>query len=226
MKRILIVLTLIVVLALSFTACGGADITISEDGYWVINGEKTDVLAKGEKGDTGDTGLQGEKGDKGDKGDTGSSVVVDENPLGLDFFPKDDGTYAVEIGKAKYLSRIEIPATYKGKPVTEIGNRAFYDCYNLTSVVIPDSVTSIGSSAFYYCYRLTSVEIGDGVTSIGDEAFYSCGSLTSVEFKDTSTWYYTRSSDYTGGSAIDVTDTARNATYLKSTYYNKYWYKE
>ena len=56
-------------------------ITISEDGFWVINGTKTEYLAigqdgaqgeKGDKGDKGDTGAQGEKGDKGDKGDTGA----------------------------------------------------------------------------------------------------------------------------------------------------------
>jgi hypothetical protein len=92
--------------------------------------------------------------------------------------------------------------------------------------VIPDSVTSIGSYAFYWCDNLASVVIPDSVTSIGDDAFCNCDSLTSVEFKDTSTWYYTSNSDYTGGRAIDVTDTARNAAYLTSEYYNKYWYKE
>ena len=41
---------------------------ISDDGYWVINGQKTDKVAKGEKGDRGDRGLQGETGAKGADG--------------------------------------------------------------------------------------------------------------------------------------------------------------
>ena len=36
---------------------------------------------------------------------------------------------------------LEIPLTYDGKPVTSIGDRAFWKCTNLTSVTIPDSVT-------------------------------------------------------------------------------------
>ena len=66
--------------------------------------------------------------------------------------------------------------------VTSIGNRAFSECYSLTSVTIPDGVTSIGDYAFSYCTDLTSVTIPDSVTSIGDYAFVSCTSLTSITF--------------------------------------------
>ena len=71
-----------------------------------------------------------------------------------------------------------IPSTYKGKPVTSIGDSAFYACNDLTSVTIPNSVTSIGDFAFYNCTSLTSITIGDSVTSIGDLAFDGCKSLT------------------------------------------------
>ena len=64
--------------------------------------------------------------------------------------------------------------------VTNIGNRAFGDCYVLTSVVIPDSVATIGYSAFDSCDALTSMVIPDSVTSIGNDAFYHCDALTSV----------------------------------------------
>ena len=40
---------------------------------------------------------------------------------------------------------LNIPSTIEGKPVTSIGDKAFYECSNFTgSLVIPDSVTSIG----------------------------------------------------------------------------------
>ena len=55
-------------------------ITISEDGYWVINGEKTNYKAigtdgkdgaDGKDGTDGKDGVDGEKGDKGDTGEQG-----------------------------------------------------------------------------------------------------------------------------------------------------------
>ncbi len=48
-------------------------VSISEDGYWVINGEKTDVKAQGDKGDKGDKGDPGAAGQNGADGKDGTS---------------------------------------------------------------------------------------------------------------------------------------------------------
>ncbi len=77
-------------------------------------------------------------------------------------------------------SELVIPATYQGAPVTAIGDRAFFVCSNLTSVVIPETVTSIGEWAFSSCSNLTSIVIPEGVASIGEWAFDGCSNLTSV----------------------------------------------
>jgi len=65
---------------------------------------------------------------------------------------------------------------YNGKTysVTSIGDHAFYGCYGLTSIKIPNSVTSIGDGAFDGCSGLTSVTIPNSVTSIDDYAFCMC----------------------------------------------------
>jgi hypothetical protein len=69
--------------------------------------------------------------------------------------------------------------TFDGE-VTTIGNGAFFECYYLTSVVLPNSVTSIGNQAFWYCIGLTSVTIPNSVTGIGVSAFAYCSGLTSI----------------------------------------------
>ena len=68
--------------------------------------------------------------------------------------------------------------------IASIGLYAFYNCYSLTSITIPDGVTSIGNNAFQNCRSLTSITIPDGVTSIGNNAFYNCYSLTSITIPD------------------------------------------
>jgi len=88
------------------------------------------------------------------------------------------GTQA-EITDAEVSGAITIPTTLGGKPVTSIGEEAFY--YNeITSVVIPSGVTSIGSDAFGECYSLESVTLPATLKTIGEYAFYWCRSLRSV----------------------------------------------
>ena len=105
--------------------------------------------------------------------------------------PSEGLEYAKNIGNDSYSvtgigkctdTVLVIPETYKGLPVTMIGDYAFYYCSSLTSVEIPDSVTTIDRGAFRECYGLTSVEIPDSVTTIGDYAFYNCSGLTSVYY--------------------------------------------
>ncbi len=73
------------------------------------------------------------------------------------------------------LTQITLPNS-----VISIGASAFDNCYSLTQITIPRSVTSIGASAFYYCYRLAQVTLPYSVTRIGDYAFYNCYSLASI----------------------------------------------
>ena len=89
-----------------------------------------------------------------------------------------------EVTYEKYSGEVVIPSsiTSEGKEytVTSIGENAFYYCFGLTSITIPNSVTSIGAYAFFGCSGLTSITIPNSVTSIGDEAFARCTGLTSI----------------------------------------------
>lgn len=135
-------------------------IEISDDGYWVINGEKTDVKASPEQN-------------------------VTENPQGLDFYLLDDGTYAVSLGNAKYLSNITFPSSYNGKKVTRIvSNQSSFavpsDYRHLTSVTIPETITHIEDFAFEFCVDLTNIDLPSNLLHIGERAFWGCTSLASI----------------------------------------------
>jgi len=64
--------------------------------------------------------------------------------------------------------------------VKNIGNMAFLDCKNLTSVRIPNTVIIIGKQSFSNCTSLPTIAIPSSATTIEENAFNNCTGLQSV----------------------------------------------
>ena len=113
--------------------------------------------------------------------DNGEGTMIfyswtDEDHTALEVVSNGDGW--------KYGGDVVIPASvdHEGEsyPVTRIGDQAFYECRELTSVTIPEGVTAIGNQAFGHCYQLTSVIIPGSMATIGEAAFQNCNKLNSI----------------------------------------------
>ena len=97
---------------------------------------------------------------------------------------------------------INIPDTYRDLPVTEIGERAFGSCRDVTSVRIGANVTTIGSGAFTDCVGLPSFRFPDSIAVIGDSAFQNCTGLRAVYFNATSELESIESNAFQGCTAL------------------------
>jgi len=89
------------------------------------------------------------------------------------------------IGDGAFQQCIDISTITIGSSVTSIGESAFNGCSRLVSITIPESVTSIGIYAFGGCTRLNSVSIGNSVVGAG--MFAGCTNLTSVVLSESVT---------------------------------------
>ncbi len=74
---------------------------------------------------------------------------------------------------------IVIPDTYRGKPVTSIGKKAFFNKSDVTGVTFGANIKTIGDYAFANCSYLTFVKLPAGLTTLGQSAFASCRLLAS-----------------------------------------------
>lgn len=109
-------------------------------------------------------------------------------------FKEGDFYYNVNGNEATVTFEVENVGSYSGDvvipetvvhngveyAVTAIGYKAFYHCYNMTSIEIPNSIVSISSHAFWNCERLQSVVIPNSVVSLYPGAFNSCDNLKTV----------------------------------------------
>lgn len=171
----------------TLSSTGELMVTLSDNSVINLGNVKGE---KGDKGDKGDAGVQGEKGEKGDKGDTGRGIAKTELINGELIITYTDGTKenlgSVSNAESEYSSglqytlnednnsytlssagelfnstKVVIPETYKGNPVTKIGERAFYSTQlygsdsskgaPINELILPSTIKSIALEAFYNC---------------------------------------------------------------------------
>lgn len=84
-----------------------------------------------------------------------------------------------------YVGDVTIPRAieFNGRPYTvvHVGDGAYADNTNLTSVVLPATIKEIGDNAFKGCVNMTQIDIpAISVEMIGDNAFRGCTSLSEI----------------------------------------------
>ena len=93
----------------------------------------------------------------------------------------------ISIGDLAFAScsQLEGIPVYSGITATKtIGGYAFYRCYSLQNVYLPNSVTNIGPGCFEDCTGLTKAHLGKGINMLQCNTFAGCTNLTNVKLPD------------------------------------------
>ncbi len=108
-----------------------------------------------------------------------SEVIPATGSIGLVYYAIGAEAFGVKAGDTP-ATEIIIPHSYAGKPVIEIGERAFAGKNTLKSVTLPDSLKAIATSAFDGCTALKSITLPDTLVQIEAYAFRGCTALEAL----------------------------------------------
>ena len=133
-----------------------------------------------EKNGTSNTYLVSEMGDaiRASVNNTGiAKYIVDRTVTEV---TAEDLSGITSIGSYAFYACFNLLNVIIPQGATSIQSYAFSNCQSVKSIIIPNSVTSIGNSAFLACYALNNVVIPSGVTKISNSTFYSCSKLSNI----------------------------------------------
>lgn len=88
------------------------------------------------------------------------------------------------VGNSAFANCINLSSVEFGKNIKKIGDGAFARCSNLSSVKLDNNLKIIGNAAFYGCSSIKDIIIPSNVKVIGSMAFYRCNSLKSLTIED------------------------------------------
>ena len=108
------------------------------------------------------------------------SVVIPEQILWADIYYTVTG-----IGEGAFQNCMNLTSIEMSDMIDTIGDRAFCMCNKLESVIFPfNRLKYIGEDAFAFCSTLNLSTIPFSVTYIGDGAFIGCSELTSITIEN------------------------------------------
>ena len=128
------------------------------------------------------------------------------------YFDTETGTIT---GCSRYVQKVEIPEEINGKRVKKIGRTAFFNCYLLEEIIIPNSIETIGDSAFGNCASLTEITIPESVKEIESDPFPICKNLKSINVSPDNKYYRSISGVLYDGDVTTVIRCPQKANIIK-----------
>ena len=88
------------------------------------------------------------------------------------------------IGESAFANCYQISSVNLPSTLTALGKQAFFNCSQLNYIYIPDGITEIPEGTFRFCSNLQTVSMSNKVTKIGNDAFAYCYYLNSISLPE------------------------------------------
>lgn len=92
--------------------------------------------------------------------------------------------YITSIGEKAFFNNPELTSIILPNTLTSIKDLAFSGCTSLQNIILPNDISQIGAAAFQDCSSLTSIQIPNNVKIIEKATFNGCRKLTSIKLSN------------------------------------------
>ena len=107
-------------------------------------------------------------------------VFAVRGDIQYDFILTDEGYRVEKCYPGIFQQEIQVPETYNGEPVVQIGAHAFENIFYVSQITLPDSITQIDSYAFKGCLGLKQIRLPAYLETLNGESFKNCISLFEI----------------------------------------------
>ncbi|MBO4877703.1 MAG: leucine-rich repeat protein [Ruminococcus sp.] len=142
------------------------------------------------------------------------AVTYKKGPLSFDNFNTDTNLTLTKCQRDAE-GEIYVPESINSRMVTDIAPQAFFSCYSITEVWLPDNVTRLGMSAFSHCYSLEYIHLPAYMYEIDGSAFSYCSALKQITLPEGIT--EVRSSLFYGCSALESVTIPASVSEIESS---------
>ena len=104
-------------------------------------------------------------------------------------FSKDKRGYILTSYTGLDDTSVFIPGEYKGEKVYKIGEKAFNNLTNITSIEVGEGVEEIASGAFLRCYSLKKISLPSTLNSLEGNAFFIAYSLNEIDLDENNEYF-------------------------------------
>lgn len=110
-------------------------------------------------------------------------IIIPDSVLHNNYYYK-----VISIGDNAFYNSSELTSIRFPNNLISIGNNAFMFCLSLDTIILPNTLEYIGHNGFSGCLNISSIKMSENLSSVGEYAFHSRRELESISLPSSLTY--------------------------------------